>query len=265
VTVDVIIPTTRQSVDVAIRSLEQQSVDRIITVSNEITPSSHTLVRFDSKTVPYGRGDAGLRRDIGADVSQADILVFMDDDCIAPRGMIRDVVAFVKRDGFCWGHHRFVDTTRFSPERLMEMPPELGRPREKFVNDWHGWHSSYAGLLGIQRELFWNVGGFDLAFLGYHGNEDQHLGRRLSNGTNKTFVHEPPFAWHPESTEAGATKSNFCERDHSPELLIQGDDGFLRCMGCPFRRPVDPVIFVMVDGVTLPYDRNDIDLEVLEM
>jgi predicted glycosyltransferase involved in capsule biosynthesis len=40
--------------------------------------------------------------------------------------------------------------------------------------------SPYAGNFAIKRDLFWEVGGFDLGYLGHHGSEDQQLGCRLS-------------------------------------------------------------------------------------
>lgn len=268
--VDVVIPTTRPSVNELILSLGKGSLlpDGVIVVSNEVVPAWPNVgyVTFDSTVQPYGHGDAGLRRNIGADLSEADILVFLDDDLIAPQEMLERTVEIVERDGFCWGHHRFIDFDQVPAGALISMPPEKGRSREHFVNDWHGWQSSYAGLLGIRRDLFWEIGGFDLAFLGHHGNEDQHLGRRLSlrgSHPERTFVHEPPFAWHPTlDTFHGTVKANTATNGHA-FVTIETINGqrFAVCGECPYRKPVDPREITMVDGVVIPYSRSEFTLE----
>jgi hypothetical protein len=268
--VDVVIPTTRSTVNDLIWSLGRGTrvPDGIIVVSNETVPTWPDIgyVTFDSDIQPYGTGDAGLRRDIGADLSDADIVVFLDDDLIAPRDMLETTVEIVERDGFCWGHHRFIDFDQVPAGALIDMPPERGRSREHYVNDWHGWQSSYAGLLGIRRDLFWDVGGFDLAFLGHHGNEDQHLGRRLSlrgDHPERTFVHEPPFAWHPELVRFhGNVKTNTATNGHA-FLSVETVNGkrFSKCSQCPYRKPLDPREIAMFNGVIIPYSRSEFTLE----
>jgi glycosyltransferase involved in cell wall biosynthesis len=272
--VDVVVPTTRPSIIDLVMSLSLGTLvpDNILAVGNEQRPHwpGVATVTFSSDTQPIGRGDAGLRRNIGADVSDADIVVFLDDDLIAPRDMLEKTVEIVERDGFCWGHHRFLDFTslreRNDLSSLLDKPPGEGRSREAYVNDWHGWQSSYAGLLGIRRDLFWEVGGFDLAFLGHHGNEDQHLGRRLSlrgDHPERTFVHEPPFAWHPELDRFhGNVKTNTATNGHA-FVKIETINGqrFAVCGECPYRKPLDPREIAMFNGVIIPYSRSEFTLE----
>jgi hypothetical protein len=267
--VDVIVPTTRPSIIDLVMSLSLGTLvpDNIWAVGNEQRPHwpSVATVTFDSDTQPIGRGDAGLRRNIGADISDADILVFLDDDLIAPRQMLEKTVEIVGRDGFCWGHHRFLDFTPLREQNdlsaLLDKPPGEGRSREAYVNDWHGWQSSYAGLLGIRRDLFWKVGGFDLGFLGFHGSEDQHLGRRLSKGSNRTFVHEPPFAWHPEEDLYHSEPVTNVEGSHQLRTVTVNGQVFAICETCPYRRPSDPGALVLSDQVAIPYSRSDFRIE----
>jgi hypothetical protein len=262
--ISVVIPTTRPSVDDLIISLMWGSLvpDEIIVVSNEVRPHTPgvTLVSFDSSTQPYGVGDAGLRRDIGADVASGDIVIFQDDDQIAPTDMVGMAVEIVERDGFCWGHHRFIDFDAHAPADLYDMDPSLGRSRETSPNRWHGWQSSYAGNLAIRRDLFWETGGFDLGYLGYHGSEDQQLGRRLSGGTFEIYVHEPPFVWHPENDVFhSAPKTNIMGAHRMVRTAINGMDFFV-CEECPCRKPVDVDSLTRSERVIIPYSRSDFSI-----
>lgn len=264
--VSVIIPATRPSIRdlVASLNLGSRRPDEIIVVSNEITKDElgpgTDLVSFWSNTQPIGVGDSGLRRDIGADLATGDIVVFLDDDQLAPRNLIEEAVKVVERDGFCWGNYRFIDFDAHSLEELIDLPPEAGRSRETFVNDWHGWQSSYAGMFAIRRDLFWKIGGFDLGFLGHHGSEDQQLGFRLSNGTHKTFVHEPPFAWHTDVVRFHSVpRTNITGAHRLVQETISGHQFFV-CKECPWRKPVDIRKLAMSERVVIPYRREEFTL-----
>lgn len=256
-TVSVVIPATRPSVTDLRRSLFQGTLlpDEVIVVSNEVDG-----VRFSSDVQPIGVGDAGLRRNIGADLATGDILVFLDDDQIAPRGMLEAAVTIAERDGFCWGHHRFIDFTAHPFEELLDLPPEAGRSRENGVNRWHGWQSSYAGLFAIRRDLFWEIGGFDLAFLGHHGSEDQQLGRRLSDGKLQSYIHEPPFAWHPEITQFHVQPVTNVSGVHEVTMTTINGHDFLACGTCPSRQPIFVDGLTMSEQVVIPYSREQFTL-----
>lgn len=262
-TVSVIIPATRPC-SALVESLGwgTREPDEIIVVSNEVTVPGVLMVRFDSTIVPYGKGDAALRRDIGADVATGDILIFLDDDLIAPIELVETASDIVSADGFCWGHHRYIDFTEHSIENIIGMAPELGRSREHGVNRWHGWQSSYAGNLSIMRDLFWAAGGFDLAYLGHHGQEDQQFGRRLGKENNyQTFVHEPPFAWHPEYELYHSTRRSNISGDHAMERVTVNGHDFAVCGQCPCRYPLDVDRLTMSDEVVMPYSRADLVIE----
>ncbi len=263
-TTSVIVPTTRSTVDDLVWSLGQGTLkpDEVVVVSNEVAVEGVTLVRFASDTQPIGHGDAGLRRNIGADVATSDVLVFLDDDLIAPREMLEEATRIALKDDFCWGHHRFIDFARYGREKLLELPSFVGRSRETAVNTWHGWQSSYAGLLAIRRNLFWKVGGFDLAYLGHHGSEDQQLGRRLGVGNDfRSFVHEPPFAWHPEvDLFPSRARGEIMEEHRMVRQTVNGHD-FDVCEECPCRKPVNVLGLTMSERVVIPYSRSEFTLE----
>lgn len=260
--ISVVIPTTRPTVEALIESLGEQThkPDEILVVSNEVSVPG--VVNFWSEEHPIGDGDAGLRRDIGADLAEGDILLFLDDDVIAPRNLVEKAAEIVERDGFCWGHHRYIDFEAHPLEELLDLPPEAGNSREAFVNGWHGWQSSYAGNLAIRRDLFWEVGGFDLAYLGHHGSEDQQLGRRLGakNGY-RTFVHEPPFAWHPTLNHFHSEPKRNMIGTHRMEVKTINGHEFLSCEECPCRRPVDVLGLTMSEQVVIRYSREQFTLK----
>lgn len=272
--VSVVIPTTRPSVRSLIWSLNQGFVkpDEILVVSNEELafdePGPGDIpvyrVRFRSTEQPYGKGDAGLRRNIGATLAKGEIILFQDDDQIAPRNLLQTTLEVVARDGFCWGNHRRIDFDRFSPGDLLDLDPAIGLSRENGVNRWHGWQSSYAGNLAMRRDLFWDLGGFDLAYLGHHGNEDQQLGRRLSlRGKNPghTWVHEPPFAWHPLADRYHSTLVTNITGTHSMVTTTINRHRFLVCGECPCRTPVDTAGLTMSETTVIQFSREQFTLK----
>ena len=261
--VSVVIPATRPCDDLFWSlGYGTRQPDEVIVVSNEVSPKGVLVVRFGSPSIPIGKGDAALRRDIGADVATSDILLFLDDDLIAPLNLVEFAVDIAEADGFCWGHHRFIDFSAHDRHDLLDMVPEMGRSRESGVNRWHGWQSSYAGLFAIRRDLFWEMGGFDLAYLGFHGSEDQQLGRRLGKQNNhQTFVHEPPFAWHPEVDLYHSTPRTNITGDHAMVRETVNGHDFAFCDQCPCRYPLDVARLTMSDEVVIPYSREALDIE----
>lgn len=259
--VSVVIPATRRSVAELIATLRAGSLvpDEILVVSNEVTGVGAETVRFASDEHPIGTGDAALRRDIGADLATGEILLFLDDDLRAPGNLVERAAEIALREGWCWGHHRYRD---FRVPFDNDDPPENGRSREYWVNDWHGYQSSYAGLLAIRRDLFWEVGGFDLGYLGHHGSEDQQLGLRLSRRGPRpgmSFVWEPPFAWHPETPLYHSSPMTNISGSHSVVVIKHGGVQFLACGEvCPYRAPLEIDQMTVSESIAIPYRRTDV-------
>ncbi len=201
--VEIVIPAARGNVaDKLVRSLSLQTraPDQITLVGNEAQPvHGASLLRYRTDKYLMGPGDVCLRRNVGIYASDADIIIFQDDDQMAPPNMVEAALVFIESYGYVWGHHRYIDFGD-DPWRIVNLPPEVGKSRETEPNRMHLWYSCYAGMMGARRDLLLDLSGFDMAFEGRHGGEDQQLGRRMLKrvtGGESVFIPEPPFAWHP--------------------------------------------------------------------
>jgi hypothetical protein len=108
------------------------------------------------------------------------------------------------------------------------------------------------------------AGAFDMAFSGRHGGEDQDLGRRLAqlvDGSDRVFVHEPPFGWQPARNTAwdAVVDGNVCTDGH--HVTADRIDGVPahRCTRCPFYWVPDEAL--QRAGVRLPFDASRLTLE----
>lgn len=165
-----------------------------------VTDATESLETNDSRIKFLASGPAGpaLKRDLAAEQSCGDILVFLDDDAY-PNGDLLDVLdrAFI-------GEHAAVGGPAITPkdaafmERVSgavystrlgggyaERYLPIGSTRE--VTDWPSVNFS------IRRSVFVEIGGFDCRFW---PGEDTHLCDKLT-AANKTILYVPEAAvWH---------------------------------------------------------------------
>ena len=266
--IEVVIPSIRQvSVDRLLYSLanNRRKPDLVTVISNEVgTLPSHGLnarvLRFSSEEYPYGANDVALRRNIGIWESEADVVLFQDDDQIAPPGMIGAVEAYLWQSPFVWGHHRFIDFETLTADEIMVLEPEAGRSREHPANSYHSYLSCYAGMMAAPRELLLELQGFDLLFLGRHGSEDQNLGHRMLRrfAMEKVFIPEPPFAWHPLKSPRRLSSpiTNLCDEPHQLDYVTTNGVLFQICQRCPLSVCVDKSQVFFTGQVVLPYDHS---------
>lgn len=264
--IEVIIPAIRSPWKL-LWSLGKQSrpPDQITVVSNEFVKPpfdvSARILRFTSEDYPYGYRDVVLRRNIGIWESDADAIIFQDDDQIAPRTLIEEMEKLLGESDVVWGHHRFIDFNTHDPALLIDMDPEMGRARENGVNQSHLYQSGYAGCLGVRRDLILRHQGFDMLFLGRHGSEDQNLAKRMCG--ERIFVHEPPFSWHPtEKLDWLPGPTNTCTDEHDWEPDVYNDVVFSRCSRCPLWRFADRKEQLFRDEVVVPYEHRLVDVTV---
>jgi hypothetical protein len=277
------------SLDVVVPALRTATIDRLLfglargstrpdvvsLVSNEVPSGIEThgldvrLLRFRSETYPVGERDVALRRDVGIWSSECSHVLSLDDDLAASAGLVESSLALLRDEPCFWGHHRYIWVDGYGPERLLELPPELGRPRESPPNSWHMWRSCYGGLFGFERSLVQGLGGFDLAFSCRHAGEDQALGKRLAAhlaGTEQVFVHEPPFAWHPADPEPWEPPgwTNLCREGHELEERSVNGLPVRACGRCPyFVAAEEEPLFG--DEPVLPFDPALVDVTVEEL
>ena len=275
-TLDVVVPAVRRAtIGRLLQSLAGNTVrpDVVSIVSNEVEAGIDAhglevrLLRFRSTEYPIGDRDVALRRNVGIWSSDCSHVLTLDDDVVAPANLIETSLALLRDEPYFWGHYRYISFSGYTLERLLELPPQLGRKREDPPNSWHLWMSCYAGAFGAERALLEEVGGFDLAFSCRHAGEDQSLGKRLAAhvaGTDRVFIHEPPFVWHPvETDEWDAPRySNLCDGEHELEEGNVNGLAVERCRRCPYFSVADESRLFSGE-LFLRYDPNAVEVRTV--
>lgn len=118
----------------------------------------------------------GAARNLGAELTSDDVLVFNDADTIVPAGQIREAVqAAGDEPGLVYAYTLYVRRDR------------SGRPVREIFG------SPSLGCAAISRESFEQVGGFDESYIGW-GYEDCDFARRCSERWPLRRVEG--VAWH---------------------------------------------------------------------
>ncbi len=105
-----------------------------------------------------GRAGAAYARNLGAKAAQGESLVFIDADDIVNPGFLRAMAEALQEHPFCAPRIEATTLNRSWPSQLGQHPQYHGLMRyynEPFLN-----HASGCGL-GMRRELFLKLGGFD--------------------------------------------------------------------------------------------------------
>lgn len=273
---DVVIPATRpESLERTLYSFSRgtRRPDRVTVVSNEVPSDlpvhglAARLIRFRSSRYPVGRMDSALRRNIGIWSSGHSHVLLFDDDQVAPADLLEASLRLLREKPCFWGHYRYIPFASHTVDNLLHAPPARGRTREHPANAWHLWQSCYGGLFGAERSLLLDIRGLDLIFCGRHGGDDQDLGRRIARrlgGTDRVFIHEPPFAWHPEEklrwSKPGYT--NLCT-EHQLEEAQLADVRVERCTACPYFRALEEIGFR--SEVRIPFDPREVETVVEDL
>ena len=272
--IDILIPAVRpKAIPGLLYSFSRNSSrpDLITIISNDVSGQISTfglnvrLLRFASDHYPIGSRDVALRRSIGIWNSPCSHVMTFDDDQLAPSNLVEASRKLFSRERFFWGHYRFLDFSQYTIDEILEFAPARGRTRETPPNAWHLWYSAYGGLFAAEKMLVLQVGGFDLIFCGRHAGEDQNLGRRLARFMGhgeRIFVHEPPFAWHPEARLpwSDVKYSNLCNGPHDLDYQMISGMTIRKCRRCPYFDP--PAGDLGGDEVIMKYDESKVDVAV---
>ncbi|BBY19362.1 glycosyltransferase family 2 protein [Mycolicibacterium litorale] len=205
--IDIVIPTRDRPAQLAttLEALRNQSCDRlrVIVVDDGGRTRAENLVpnqlrrsmpiRFIRNEESIGPGGS---RNRGAEASGAPYIVFMDDDCIADRDLIARHRAALMAGGptvslgpiLSPPGQRLPVWTHWDADRLGREYRRLATGESQ-----PGWRHVYTGNVGLRRDDFVAVGGFDTRFA---RQEDVELGRRLARYGCRFTFDPAAIVWH---------------------------------------------------------------------
>ena len=163
--VDVVIPTFRRP-DVLSRCLKSLS-------EQTVTPQSIEVI--DDSETDFG---PGISRNIGWKRGKADIVAFLDDDCVAPSNWIETILKIFEKNNFIGGIEGAMTTKDEMGNIVSHNPPTRFK-----------WDRFKTANLIIKREVLEEVGGFD---------ERYHLHREDTDLAWKVIDAGYPIIWAPE-------------------------------------------------------------------
>lgn len=164
---------------------------------------------------------AAAARNLGAAAADGEVLVFVDGDTVPEPDFVRRLARLpaVAPEALVVGRRRHADLAGWTPERLRGWltrgspgPAELTEPgwlregytasRDLLDADERSYRYVISAVLGLSRELFAELGGFDETFVGY-GGEDWELAHRAWTA-GALLTHVPAaLAWHDGPDWAG--------------------------------------------------------------
>ncbi len=176
------------------------------------------------------RPGASFAKNRGAAVAEGPILLFCDADDEVDDHWIEELTAAVERHGFAGGP---LDRRRFAgmDPHLLSVPVSQRLNRTADGTEFVG-----GANLGITRELFTRVGGFDEDFVG--GNEDADLGLRVrALGVVPVFIPEAVVHYRDRDTLRATFRQYRRYGRTEPQLYAKHRTAL------PTRRPLDAVRF----------------------
>lgn len=181
--VSVIIPVKNgnKTLGACLRSIKRSYFKNveILVVDDRSTDNSVEIAEsYNCKVLQSPEGDGANRaRNFGAKNAKGDILVFIDSDVVIKRDTILTVVETLEDGG--------VDavvgiyTTRHRHENLVSQYKNLWI-RYSYLKSPPAIDWLFGAISGVKRDVFDNIGGFDVELLAHHGNDDIELGKRFT-------------------------------------------------------------------------------------
>ncbi|MEE9594332.1 MAG: glycosyltransferase [Candidatus Hydrothermarchaeales archaeon] len=168
----------------------------IIVVDDASTDGTFELVRkLNVKLTGLKvQGGPAKARNVGALISEGEILAFVDGDCIVPSDWLKKIVKLYGQSVGAAGGPNYTPKDQVSFGRWVGyLPGVSGSLREDYcggrVVHIRGCNSSYLA------KAFWEVGGFDEAYTG-GGGEEEDLTFRILNTGYRVVYSENAYLWH---------------------------------------------------------------------
>ena len=178
-------------------------------------------------------------------MARGDIVLFLDGDCCpAPRWAASHIEALDRSTSVVTvGHRVFLDAAGLTPDRVRELQGDLsGLPRVASSSNYEmvedrrlpellhlrshpaPYNCCHGCNLGVHRQSFLEVGGFDAVFDGSWGYEDIELGHRLWRRGAELHYVEEGMVFHQEG--AGDGKQRRIDRTRNYRIACERMPGF---------------------------------------
>lgn len=181
--VSVIIPVKNGSrtLDACLRSIKRSYYNNteIIVVDDHSTDNSVKIAeRYGCKVLQSVEGDGANRaRNFGVQNAIGKILIFIDSDIVVKRDTILTVVETLEEGGI--DAVVGIYTTQHRHETLVSQYKNLWI-RYSYLKSSPAIDWLFGAISGIKRDIFYKIGGFNIALAARHGNDDIELGKRFS-------------------------------------------------------------------------------------
>lgn len=162
----------------AIKKSSYKNYELIVVDDNSNDNSVEIAKKFGSKIFYTGKNNgANYARNLGGNNASGDLLIFIDSDIVVQKDTINKIIELLQYEnidavvGVYTAKHRNESIVsqyknlwiRYS---YLKSPPEI---------DW-----LFGSVSGIKKDVFKQVGGFDVNLLSHKGNDDIELGKRFA-------------------------------------------------------------------------------------
>ena len=184
-------------------------------------------------------------RNVGAEVSSADILIYIDDDCIPDPDMVRSYVKIFKNlDSRTW----------CVAGRVIEKNNNIFRQSDKIVGGWITWYGKTlknfdtddkgecqwapGGNFAVRKSRYQELSGFDINFIGNAMLEDADFGFKIIRNGGRVIYEPSPVMEHLRVTLGGTRRESSSKgmyyRSHNTIYFLRKHKLILRILPAVF-------------------------------
>lgn len=222
---------------------------------------------------------AAAARNRGAEASEAALLLFVDADMVPEPGYVTEMVSGLSVFDVVVGRRRHADLTGWGPNEITAWfrggpaPETLEEPQwledayagsaDLAESDSRSYRYLISAVLGIRRNLFDSVGGFNEGFVGY-GGEDWELAHRCwLAGARWRYLPEA-VAWH-----AGVDFAERGDEAQRTQIMAGQRERLTRLLPDPWARDAKartevPSVAIVVNATALDSEGLRIALRALQ-